>query len=42
VDLVAAGKMVTVVDRTLPFGEFQKGIDALAKGQLVGRAVLRP
>jgi len=42
VDLVAAGKMVTVVDRTLPLGEFQKGIDALAKGQLVGRAVLRP
>ena len=42
VDLVAAGKIRTVVDRTLPLGEFQKGLDALAKGQLIGRAVLRP
>ena len=42
VDLVASGRIATVVDRTLPLGEFQKGFDALAKGQLVGRAVLRP
>jgi alcohol dehydrogenase, propanol-preferring len=42
VDLVARGKIRTVVDRTLPLGEFQKGIDALAKGQLIGRAVLKP
>ena len=42
VDLVAAGKVKTVVDRILPLGEFQKGIDALQKGQLIGRAVLKP
>jgi propanol-preferring alcohol dehydrogenase len=42
VDLVAGGKIRTVVDRTLPLGEFQKGIDALQKGQLIGRAVLKP
>jgi alcohol dehydrogenase, propanol-preferring len=42
VDLVAAGKIRTVVDRTLPLGEFQKGIDALQKGELIGRAVLKP
>jgi len=42
VDLVADGKIRTVVDRVLPLGEFQKGIDALQKGQLIGRAVLKP
>ncbi len=42
VDLVARGKIQTVVDRTLDLGEFQKGIEALQKGQLVGRAVLKP
>ncbi len=42
VDLVASRKIQTVVDRTLPLGEFQKGIDALQKGQLIGRAVLKP
>jgi len=42
VDLVARGKIRTVVDRTLPLGEFQKGIDALQRGELVGRAVLKP
>jgi len=42
VDLVASGKIQTVVDRTLDLGEFQKGIDALQKGQLIGRAILRP
>lgn len=42
VELVAEGKIGTVVDRTLPLGEFQQGIDALAKGQLIGRAVLKP
>lgn len=42
VDLVAHGKVQTVVDRVLPLGEFQKGIDALAKGELMGRVVLRP
>ena len=42
VDLVARGGIRTVVDRTLDLGEFQKGIDALQKGQLIGRAVLKP
>ena len=42
VDLVANGKVKTVVDRVLPLGEFQKGIDALAKGELIGRVVLKP
>ena len=42
IDLVARGKVETVVDRVLPLDHFQKGIDALAKGELVGRAVLRP
>jgi propanol-preferring alcohol dehydrogenase len=42
VDLVGRGKIQTVVDRVIPLGEFQKGIDALAAGQLIGRAVLKP
>ena len=42
VDLVARGKVQTVVDRVLPLGEFQKGIDALARGELNGRVVLKP
>lgn len=42
VDLVARGKVHTVVDRTLPLERFQDGLDALARGELIGRAVLRP
>lgn len=42
VDLVARGKVKTVVDRVLPLAEFQKGVDALSRGELVGRAVLTP
>lgn len=42
VRLVHEGKIRTVVDRTLPLEEFQKGIDALQNGELVGRAVLKP
>lgn len=42
VDLVARGRIQTVVDRVLPLAEYQQGIDALARGELVGRAVLRP
>ena len=42
VDLVARGVVRTVVDRTLPLAEFQSGLDALARGELVGRAVLVP
>ena len=42
VDLVAAGRVRTVVDRTLPLARFQEGVDALTAGALVGRAVLLP
>lgn len=42
VDLVARGKVATVVDRTLPLERFQDGLDALARGELIGRAVLQP
>lgn len=42
VDLVSRGMVTTVVDRTLPLDEFQKGIDALARGEPVGRVVFLP
>jgi len=42
VDLVARGVVRTVVDRTLPLDRFQEGLDALERGELVGRAVLLP
>jgi propanol-preferring alcohol dehydrogenase len=42
VDLVARGVVRTVVDRTLPLSDFQQGLDAMARGELVGRAVLVP
>lgn len=42
VDLVASGKVRTVVDRVLPLADFQQGVDALARGELIGRAVLKP
>jgi alcohol dehydrogenase, propanol-preferring len=42
VDLVARGVVRTVVDRTLPLAGFQEGLDAMARGELVGKAVLVP
>ncbi len=42
VRLVEDGKIRTVIDRTLPLASFQEGIDALERGGLVGRAVLKP
>ena len=42
VELVASGRIQTVVDRVLPLNRFQEGIDALSKGELIGRAVLTP
>jgi propanol-preferring alcohol dehydrogenase len=42
VELVADGRVRTVVDRTLPLERFQDGLDALRQGALVGRAVLTP
>lgn len=42
VELVASGRVRTVVDRVLPLERYQEAVDALAAGQLVGRAVLTP
>lgn len=42
VRLVQEGTMRTVVDRTLPLEQFQSAVDALERGELVGRAVLTP
>ncbi len=42
VDLVARGVIRTVVDRTLPLERFESGLNALERGELVGRAVLVP
>ena len=42
VELVSHGIVTTVVDRTLRLEEFQKGIDALARSEPVGRVVLLP
>jgi alcohol dehydrogenase, propanol-preferring len=42
VDLVARGVVRTVVDRTLKLDEFEAGLTALERGELVGRAVLTP
>ena len=42
VDLVARGVVRTVVDRTLPLEQFESGLSALERGELVGRAVLVP
>jgi propanol-preferring alcohol dehydrogenase len=42
VELVASGRVRTVVDRTLPLERFEEGFAALRDGRLVGRAVLTP
>jgi propanol-preferring alcohol dehydrogenase len=42
VELVAEGRVRTVVDRELPLERFQEAVDALGAGRLVGRAVLLP
>jgi propanol-preferring alcohol dehydrogenase len=42
VDLVERGVVRTVVDRTLPLEQFEPGLSALERGELVGRAVLVP
>lgn len=42
VDLVARGVVRTIVDRTLPLAQFESGLNALERGELVGRAVLVP
>jgi alcohol dehydrogenase, propanol-preferring len=42
VDLVERGVVRTVIDRTLPLEQFESGLNALERGELVGRAVLVP
>jgi alcohol dehydrogenase, propanol-preferring len=42
VELVATGRVATVVDRTLPLERFEEGFGALREGRLLGRAVLLP
>ncbi len=42
VELVAAGTVRTIVDRTLPLERFEEGFEALREGRLLGRAVLLP
>src|SRR5919202_59942 len=42
VSLVERGVVSTIVDRTLPLEQFEMGLDALERGELIGRAVLMP
>lgn len=42
VQLVGEGKIRTVIDRTLPLSNFQEGIEALQRGEAVGRVILQP
>jgi propanol-preferring alcohol dehydrogenase len=42
VDLVERGVVRTIIDRTLPLEQFESGLSALERGELVGRAVLVP
>ena len=42
VDLVERGVVRTAVDRTLALEQFESGLNALERGELVGRAVLVP
>ena len=42
VNLVERGVVRTIVDRALPLEQFESGLSALERGELVGRAVLVP
>ena len=42
VRLVAEGSVRTLVDRVLPLERFDEGLDALRRGKVAGRVVLRP
>ncbi len=42
VRLVAEGKVSVTVDRVLPLASWAEGLDALRRGEVVGRVVLRP
>jgi propanol-preferring alcohol dehydrogenase len=42
IELVASGKVRTLVDRTLPLAQWEEGLGALREGRLLGRVVLEP
>lgn len=42
VRLVGEGKVRTLVDRVLPLERWQEGLDALSRGEVLGRVVLKP
>ncbi len=42
VQLVADGKIKTVIDRVIKLEDFQNGIDALQEGEPIGRVILNP
>ena len=42
VELVARGVVRTIVDREIPLDRYQEGLDALARGEPIGRIVLIP
>ena len=42
IDLVAAGTVRTLVDRTIPLARWEEGLAALREGRLLGRVVLEP
>jgi propanol-preferring alcohol dehydrogenase len=42
VRLAGEGKVRTLVDRTLPLDRWQEGLEALRRGEVVGRVVLLP
>ncbi|MEG6510050.1 zinc-binding dehydrogenase [Methyloligella sp. 2.7D] len=42
VDLVASGILKPVIDRELPLEDFEKGLEAIERHELLGRAVLIP
>lgn len=42
VRLVGEGRVRTLVDRVIPLERFEEGLDALRRGEVAGRVVLRP
>ena len=42
IELVASGKVKTVVDTTIPLGDFQIGLDKIANCECVGKIVCLP
>jgi propanol-preferring alcohol dehydrogenase len=42
IDLIARGRLHPAVTQSYPLADFQKGFDALEKGEIIGRGVLIP